>query len=93
MKANFCFQDFSSCSFLSLSVVSIQPLKMAKDTTKLKKHIALMCERLNKGAKLDLNRGAETEKSKPKKTLEPVSESAEDDEDGSTGIFLFRPTL
>ena len=29
-----------------------QPLAMLKDTTKLKKHIALLCDRLSKGAKL-----------------------------------------
>ena len=32
--------------------VNPQPLAMLKDTTKLKKHIALLCDRLSKGAKL-----------------------------------------
>ena len=32
--------------------VNPAPLAIMKDTTKLKKHIALLCDRLNKGAKL-----------------------------------------
>ncbi len=32
--------------------VNPQPLAMLKETTKLKKHIALLCDRLSKGAKL-----------------------------------------
>ena len=32
--------------------VNPQPLTMLKDTTKLKKHIALLCDRLSKGARL-----------------------------------------
>ena len=30
-------------------------MKIPKDTSKLKKHIALLCDRLNKGGKLDLS--------------------------------------
>eukprot|EP00794_Sanderia_malayensis_P017473 gene17473-19220_t len=67
--------------------VIIQPLSMPKDTVKLKKHIALMCERLNKGAKLDLRcfgQGDVTKK--PKKPLETLEESQEDMEDTTDGI-------
>ena len=32
--------------------VNPNPLGMLKDTTKLKKHIALLCDRLSKGARL-----------------------------------------
>ena len=69
-------------------LVSIQPLSMPKDTAKLKKHIALMCERLNKGAKLDLSGQSDlTYKNDNKKPLETLSESLEEDEDTTGNCF------
>ena len=41
--------------FISLCIVGVSAMKIPKDTSKLKKHIALMCDRLNKGGKLDLS--------------------------------------
>ena len=64
---------------------------MPKDTAKLKKHIALMCERLNKGAKLDLSGQMQSDlnyKPENRKQLETLDESQEDMED-TTGLFLF----
>jgi len=67
--------------------VSIQPLSMPKDTAKLKKHIALMCERLNKGAKLDLNgQGDLMHKGESKAQLETLDESIEENEDKTDGV-------
>ncbi len=63
---------------------------MPTDTAKLKKHIALMCERLNKGAKLDLHVSAQGDfnsTSEAKKPLETLEESQEDLED-TTGMFI-----
>ena len=61
---------------------------MPNDTAKLKKHIALMCERLNKGAKLDLSGKSDlTYKEENKTQLETLDESTEENED-ATGISL-----
>ena len=40
--------------------VNPSPLGMLKDTTKLKKHIALMCDRVGKGARLAVEGMAKT---------------------------------
>ena len=62
---------------------------MPNDTAKLKKHIALMCERLNKGAKLDLSGKSDlTYKEENRKQLETLDESTEESED-ATGISFF----
>ena len=61
---------------------------MPKDTAKLKKHIALLCERLNKGAKLDFSGQSDLSyKGETKKQLETLDESIEENED-TTGIFF-----
>ena len=73
-------------------VVSIQSLSMPKDTAKLKKHIALMCERLNKGAKLDLSGQSDlTYKGENRKPLETLDESVEENEDttGNLKRYIF----
>ena len=63
---------------------------MPKDTAKLKKHIALMCERLNKGAKLDLNgQGDLMHKGESKAQLETLDESIEENEDKTGVYYLF----
>ncbi|XP_031552881.1 protein PTHB1-like [Actinia tenebrosa] len=73
--------------------VGITPLAMPKDTSKLKKHIALLCDRLNKGGKLDLSMTSGQQASELSmvqqqrqiKALEPLDEMQEDEEDETDG--------
>ncbi|XP_032228416.1 protein PTHB1 isoform X2 [Nematostella vectensis] len=67
--------------------VGISSLTMPPDTSKLKKHIALLCDRLNKGGKLDLamtsgsSQGNEmpvAQAPKSVKALEPLDETSEE---------------
>lgn len=75
--------------FWLLSIVGITPLAMPKDTSKLKKHVALLCDRLNKGGKLDLSMTSGQQASelpivqqqRQIKALEPLDEMQEDEED------------
>ena len=63
---------------------------MPKDTAKLKKHIALLAERLNKGAKLDLSGQMQNDigfRTENKKQLETLNESQEESED-TTGLLV-----
>ncbi|KAJ7390596.1 Protein PTHB1 [Desmophyllum pertusum] len=73
--------------------VGVSAMKIPKDTSKLKKHIALMCDRLNKGGKLDLSMSSQTceppvqqQQQKAVTPLEPLSEmqEEEDETDGSS---------
>ncbi|XP_068751344.1 protein PTHB1-like isoform X1 [Montipora capricornis] len=73
--------------------VGISGMKIPKDTSKLKKHIALMCDRLNKGSKLDLSSQlgeplVQQQQQKAVAPLEPLSEMQEEDDetDGSSSI-------
>ena len=70
---------------------------MPKDTSKLKKHVALLCDRLNKGGKLDLSMtsGQQTnelpmvQQQRQIKALEPLDEmQEEDDETGKSSIAV-----
>lgn len=67
--------------------VSLQPLKMPENTSKLKKHIALMCERLNKGGKLSLDASAmvlsPSHEALSRTDLETVGEEENGEEDES----------
>eukprot|EP00795_Rhopilema_esculentum_P013477 gene13477-4356_t len=68
---------------------TIQALAMPKDTAKLKKHIALLTERLNKGAKLDLSGQMQNDigfRTENKKQLETLNESQEESEDTTDGV-------
>ncbi|KAM7442291.1 Protein PTHB1 [Porites harrisoni] len=71
--------------------VGVSAMKIPKDTSKLKKHIALMCDRLNKGGKLDLSSQTgeppvQQQQQKAVAPLEPLSEmqEEEDETDGSS---------
>jgi len=71
--------------------VGVSAMKIPKDTSKLKKHIALMCDRLNKGGKLDLSSQTgeppvQQQQLKAVAPLEPLSEmqEEEDETDGSS---------
>lgn len=84
------FSD-SQCP-LRLLVVGVSAMKIPPDTSKLKKHIALMCDRLNKGGKLDLSMSSQTgeppvqqQQQKAVMPLEPLSEiQEEEDETGNS---------
>ena len=50
-------------------------MQFPKDTSKLKKHIALLCDRLGKGSRLDLEQTPSPPKSQPQnQKLESVEE-------------------
>ena len=80
---------------LDLLVVGVSAMKIPPDTSKLKKHIALMCDRLNKGGKLDLSMSSQTgeplvqqQQQKAVNPLEPLSEiQEEEDETGKLSIL------
>ena len=69
-------------------------MKIPKDTIKLKKHIALLCDRLNKGGKLDLSVSSSQTGEPPVQPqqqrtlypLEPLNESQEEEDE--TGLFI-----
>lgn len=81
---------------LYLFVVGVSAMKIPPDTSKLKKHIALMCDRLNKGGKLDLSMSSQTgeppvqqQQQKAVNPLEPLSEiQEEEDETGKLSILV-----
>ena len=82
--------NLAQCS-LTLPTVGVSAMKIPKDTSKLKKHIALMCDRLNKGGKLDLSLSSQTgeplvqqQQQKAVTPLEPLSEMQEEEDE--TGI-------
>ena len=82
--------NLAQCS-LTLPTVGVSAMKIPKDTSKLKKHIALMCDRLNKGGKLDLSLSSQTgeplvqqQQQKAITPLEPLSEMQEEEDE--TGI-------
>ena len=61
-------------------------MKIPKDTSKLKKHLALMCDRLNKGGKLDLSSQTgeplvQQQLQKAVAPLEPLSEMQEEEDE------------
>lgn len=60
-------------------------MKIPKDTSKLKKHLALMCDRLNKGGKLDLSSQSGEplvqQLQKAVAPLEPLSEMQEEEDE------------
>ena len=73
-------------SFISLCTVGVSAMKIPKDTSKLKKHIALMCDRLNKGGKLDLSSQTgeppvQQQQQKAVAPLEPLSEMQEEEDE------------
>ena len=79
--------------------VGISAMKIPKDTNKLKKHIALMCDRLNKGGKLDLSMTSsqqageppvQQQSQKPVTPMEPLNE--EDDDEMGEMKFVCRHT-
>ena len=83
-------KNLAQCS-LTLPTVGVSAMKIPKDTSKLKKHIALMCDRLNKGGKLDLSLSSQTgeplvqqQQQKAVTPLEPLSEMQEEEDE--TGI-------
>ncbi|PFX24103.1 protein PTHB1-like [Stylophora pistillata] len=68
--------------------VGVSAMKIPKDTSKLKKHIALMCDRLSKGGKLDLSLSSQTgeplvqqQQQKAVTPLEPLSEMQEEEDE------------
>ena len=72
--------------FISLCTVGVSAMKIPKDTSKLKKHIALMCDRLNKGGKLDLSSQTgeppvQQQQQKAVAPLEPLSEMQEEEDE------------
>ena len=72
--------------FISLCTVGVSAMKIPKDTSKLKKHIALMCDRLNKGGKLDLSSHTgeppvQQQQQKAVVPLEPLSEMQEEEDE------------
>ena len=83
---------------LYLLVVGVSAMKIPPDTSKLKKHIALMCDRLNKGGKLDFSLSSQTgeppvqqQQQKAVNPLEPLSEiQEEEDETGKLSIMINR---
>ena len=82
-------------------LVGLAAMKIPKDTSKLKKHLALMCDRLNKGGKLDLSSQTgepfvQQQLQKAVAPLEPLSEmQEEEDETGQLqrvqGFFFLTP--
>ena len=92
-----CLFSDNQCS-LCLLVVGVSAMKIPPDTSKLKKHIALMCDRLNKGGKLDLSMSSQTgeppvQQQQPKAVnpLEPLSEiQEEEDETGKLSLLVIR---
>jgi len=72
--------------FFSFCTVGVSAMKIPKDTSKLKKHIALMCDRLNKGGKLDLSSQTgeppvQQQQQKAVAPLEPLSEMQEEEDE------------
>ncbi|XP_067018157.1 protein PTHB1-like [Acropora muricata] len=66
--------------------VGLAAMKIPKDTSKLKKHLALMCDRLNKGGKLDLSSQTgeplvQQQLQKAVAPLEPLSEMQEEEDE------------
>ena len=72
-------------------LVTVSTMKIPKDTGKLKKHIALLCDRLNKGGKLDLSMSSgsqqtesvvqQQQQQKTVRPLAPLTESHEEDDE------------
>ena len=78
---------------LSLAV-GVSAMKIPTDTSKLKKHIALMCDRLNKGGKLDLSMSSQTgeppvqqQQQKAVNHLEPLSEIQEEEDETGNSLY------